>query len=412
MDNKKYIFIIIILSLVAVITGLSYAWFSAILTGNETAHRNTVTTGDLKLTYNDGSEMSLSNAFPGDSFNKTITIKNEGTINTYYNLVWQELTNGIINNELVIEATCKKLNSSNVEEGTCEDLSQTPILSLDLKTKILIEPNYTHQYTVKVTFIDTGLPQNYNKRKSFTGKLGIEEYKSTPFREESWSTIALNVRNGNVDKYNVGDIREVDLGNYGIHKVILLNKATPSECSVSNYSQTACGFVIGFVNAIAMSKMNTTAKNVGGWPSSEAYTLLNTTIYGSLSDELKSVILDTKVISGHGSTSGESNFTSTDKFYLLSPTEIYEDYTSNTSSNYDTAKDLTRQLDYYKSVGTKMNSVSTAIKKEGTNAVIYWLRTANSSNNTYFYFVNIDGNLFTGSGADYNLGISPAFRIG
>lgn len=38
-----------------------------------------------------------------------------------------------------------------------------------------------------------------------------------------------------------------------------------------------------------------------------------------------------------------ANFTTTNKLYLLAPKEIYTDYAETT----DTAKDLTRILDYY-----------------------------------------------------------------
>lgn len=45
-------------------------------------------------------------------------MKNTGTANANYSLVWHELTNNIINNELVIEGTCKRLNID-VSGGNC-----------------------------------------------------------------------------------------------------------------------------------------------------------------------------------------------------------------------------------------------------------------------------------------------------
>ena len=41
---------------------------------------------------------------------------------------------------------------------------------------------------------------------------------------------------------------------------------------------------------------------------------------------IRNVITDTKVVSGHGSTTGETNFTTTDKIYLLTPQEIYSNF--------------------------------------------------------------------------------------
>lgn len=91
--------------------GISYAWFSTIIEGNDNAKKQYVQTGNLRLTYTDTSTISIDNAFPGDTYEKTVSVKNTGTANANYSLVWQELTNNIINNELVIEGTCKRLHS-------------------------------------------------------------------------------------------------------------------------------------------------------------------------------------------------------------------------------------------------------------------------------------------------------------
>ena len=172
-SSKKYLYVGVMALLVVI--GISLAYFGIKIIGNDTAKGNKVVTGNLELTFTDTNEITLNDAFPGDSFTKTISVKNTGTKDVSYNLVWTELTNGIINNELVIEATCKRLNSSGTEEGTCESISQTPIKSNTIKKNISIEPSITHEYTIKVTFIDTGSVQNYNKNKTFEGKLGITE---------------------------------------------------------------------------------------------------------------------------------------------------------------------------------------------------------------------------------------------
>ena len=172
----KKSYLILIISVLILLIGVSFAYFSLEITGNDTAKYNTITTGALKLTFTDTNALTLTDALPGDSATKTISVKNTGTIDTSYNIVWKELTNGIINNELVIEATCKRLNSSGTEEGTCSSISQKAVSSdSNITSNIPIKPGYTHEYTVKIIFIDTGKPQNYNKNKTFEGKLGITE---------------------------------------------------------------------------------------------------------------------------------------------------------------------------------------------------------------------------------------------
>ena len=410
-DDKKYIYVVAVLLLVVVALGISYAWFSAIITGNNTAKNNKVVTGNLELTYTDTNEISLDNVIPGDSFTKEISVKNTGTLDVKYNLVWQSLTNTITNNELVIEATCKRLNSSGTEEGTCESISQTPVSSNTIKKKISIEPNITHEYTVKVTFIDTGEPQNYNKNKSFSGKLGIEEYVPTQFEKDSWTAIVANVKANKISQYNVGDTKTIDMGTYGTHTLRIANTSTPSECSTEGFSQTACGFVLEFADIIAEHKMNDTDTNVGGWPSTSMRTFVNNDIYNAIPSEIKNAIIDTTVVSGHGSTSGEENFTSTDKLYLLAPGEVWSDWKTSRGASYDTAKDLTRTLDYYTSIGVTTSNYSGAIKKNGTSASGWWLRAAYSKTTTYFFSVYDNGD-WRASYADSTCGVAPAFRLG
>ena len=407
-DDKKYIYVVAVLLLVVVALGISYAWFSAIITGNDTAKNNKVVTGNLELIYTDTNEISLDNVIPGDSFTKEVSVKNTGTLDVKYNLVWQSLTNTITNNELVIEATCKRLNSSGTEEGTCESISQTSVSSNTIKKEISIEPNITHEYTVKVTFIDTGEPQNYNKNKSFNGKLGIEEYVPTQFEKDSWTAIVANVKANKISQYNVGDTKEVDMGTYGTHTLRIANTSTPSECSTAGFSQTACGFVLEFADIIIDHKMNDTDTNVGGWPASIMHTFVNNDIYNSLPDDLRSGIINTNVISGHG-LDDTNNFTSTDKLYLLSPTEIWQG--TSTYIDKDSAKDLTRQLDYYRNSGTTVENKANVSKKNSEGSVIsYWLRSSYSSLNKFF-LREIKGSceFFT---ANTPLGVAPAFRIG
>ena len=404
--NKSYL--ILIISVLILLIGVSFAYFSLEITGNDTAKYNTITTGALKLTFTDTNALTLTDALPGDSATKTISVKNTGTIDTSYNIVWKELTNTITNDELVIEATCKRLNSSNTEEGTCESIPQKEVSSNKLKSNIAIEPGITHEYTLKLTFIDTGSTQNYNKNKSFNGKIGLEEYKNN-FNTDSWATIVANVKANNISKYNVGDTKEVNLGTYGTHTLRVANTSTPSECSTAGFSQTACGFVLEFADIIIEHKMNDTDTNVGGWPATSMRTFVNNNIYNALPSDLKSGIINTKVITGHGSADSQ-NLTSTDKLYLLSTAEVWENGTSN-EIKYDTARDVTRQLDYYKQMGTTTNNYSAAAKKMNSGGYIWRLRTAWSFNPDSVYGVERSGDWYSRD-PEYTGGVSPAFRIG
>ena len=172
-DKKTYI--ILGVSILFIAIGISFAYFSLNVIGNDTAKNNKIVTGNLELTFTDTEEISLNNMFPGDSVTKTIKVANTGTKEVAYNVGWTDYENGIINNELIIEGTCKRLNSSNTEEGTCDNISKKAITGSNVISNISIEPNVTHEYTLTITFKETNKPQNYNKNKSFNGKLNITE---------------------------------------------------------------------------------------------------------------------------------------------------------------------------------------------------------------------------------------------
>ena len=177
--DKKMLFGIGIAFLFLATVSLSYAYFTATIT-NKDVKDQIVTTGTLQLTYTDGPEIVMNNIKPGATITKEVSVKNTGTLNTSYNLVWQELANEIINDEMVIEATCTRYNGDTVE-GTCESLTSAPIKRIKIKENVSIEPNIIHKYNITITFKETNADQNYNQGKSFTGVLGINEYvENTP----------------------------------------------------------------------------------------------------------------------------------------------------------------------------------------------------------------------------------------
>ncbi len=229
------------------------------------------------------------------------------------------------------------------------------------------------------------------------------------FATDSWNTIANAVRSGNIGKYNIGDTKTIDMGTYGTHTLRIANITTPSECSTTGFSQTACGFVVEFADIITTHVMNSSSTNVGGWPATSMRTFANNDIYNALPSDLRSAIIDTTVVSSHGSKD-TANFTSTDKLYLLSTAEVWAQGNSNTIDN-DTARNVTRQLDYYKNLGTSTSDYSGAIKKNGNNIAIWYLRSASSDAEYYFYSANPDGR-WSAYGASYQGEVSPAFRIG
>ena len=230
-------------------------------------------------------------------------------------------------------------------------------------------------------------------------ELGREIPNPVSFTTDSWETIQKAVQTGNTDVYNVGDIKSIELTNFGTHTLRIANK---TACE-SETSETACGFVVEFADCINETIMNSNNTNVGSWKASTMRTYLNNTIYSSLPSDLQNVIVSTKVITGHGSAE-TTNSETQDKLYLLSAKEVWG------TAQDDTVNTETRQLDYYKNQGVTATSYAAAIKKYNGSAIFWFLRSPYSGNDSAFIRVGSLGN-WSGSGAGGSNYVSPTFRI-
>ncbi len=332
---------------------------------DETKKTITFTTSELK-TLNQTSILTyeVTNNSSNYDANVTVTcVPKEGTTAKYTS----------IKNKLDNDATVVKAK---------ETLNGTLTVTLD---KVATE-SVTEEYVCTLTF-------NAVERDTIGKEIPA-------FQKDSWSTIAANVKSGNTSKYNVGDTKEVDLGELGKHTVRISNM---SECTTET-SETACGFVVEFADIITRQKFNSTTTNVGGWKDSEIRTYINSTIYNALPSDLQNVIVSTKVISGHGSTSGETNFETQDKLYLLNAQEVWN------GNSYDTSVGTSKQLDYYKNQGVTASSYAGAIKQYNGSNSYWWLRSAYSDSTDDFLYVTRSG-AWDGDGAFSSYGVSPAFRI-
>ena len=252
------------------------------------------------------------------------------------------------------------------------------------------------------------LDKTYARIDGGTSNPGYFTEKPSTFSTDSWATIVSSVKAGNTRGYKVGETKTIDLGTtYGTHTLRIANTTTPSECNASGFSQSACGFVLEFADIILYKEFNSSTSNTGGWSSSELRTFINNDIYNALPVDLRNIIIDTIVVSGHGK-SDSTNFVTTDKLYLLAPKEIF----SNWSNSYDTAKSLTRTFDYYISAGVTTSNYSGAKKYKGTITSEWWLRSAYSTSNSGFFRVNRSGGWSGSNTATAANGVSPAFRIG
>ena len=337
-----------------------------------------------------------------DDTKKTITFETSElkTLNQTSVLNY-EITNNSSNYDAEVQVNCKVKDNTTAKytsiknelEGNAtvvkakETLNGTLTITLNKTATEEVREEYVCSLTFNAVERDT---------------VGVNIPDPISFSTDSWKTMQKAVKSGNTDKYNVGDTKEVDLGELGTHTVRLANK---SECTNGETSETACGFVVEFADIISAHTMTSSATNVGGWKNSAIRTYINSTILEFVPVELQDVIITTKVISGHGPENGETNFETDDKLYFLSPKEIYD-----VSDAKDSSVIETRQLDYYKQKGTNTQNYSAVIKAYNGAASTWWLRTAVLNANSSFFAISSTGN-YASSYTLYNYGVSPAFRI-
>ena len=442
MENKQpnlvKAFVFVAIAVILTATG-TYAFFRASIEGTESSSTISVGGATLAVEYVGTQTITGNDVLPGWSSKKyfyvDITNETGQEISFNVNLIvdnsnFYTTTN---NTDSYLQYALYKCTSSS--DKTCS----TSIVGLTTLTRqsgtevvgtVKTSEKDKVYYALELKFPYTGASQSQtgtnNQPLTFSGHITIDTsegvyYKPT-FANADWATIASMVKT-DPKVFAVGSEKKVSIDGKD-YTVRVANNTTPKECSNTGFSQTACGFVVEFVDIIDQRAMNSTNTNVGGWPATAmrkylngdtkehlTYNGTNKTLFSKLPIDLRNAIIDTIVVSGHGTTSGEENFNTTDQLYLLSAKEIYRNCTQSTC--YDTATDVTRQLDYYsnKSVSTSSNTTY-AVKNFNGNAAWWWLRTAGSYNNTGFRNVYSDGNINTINASSTGGGLAPAFRIG
>ena len=170
--KKKKLLIPVVASLVTVLvlSGISYAYYSAKIKENNKTE-TVIKANELNLIFTGTNEITANNMIPGDSFTKTFTVENTSNRAVDYNIYMENITNEF-NEDLVYT----------LEDTTGSVISETPLPVTNkdksyLKTEISIEAKTKKTYTLKITFKNTNEPQNDYQGKTFKGTLGIDTKK-------------------------------------------------------------------------------------------------------------------------------------------------------------------------------------------------------------------------------------------
>ena len=198
--NRKQKIIVSVVGITIVLLallGLTYAYFLTRIQGNTNNKSISVTTADLKLVYDDGSDgvVGGENLLPSDTvYTKTFTVKNEGNANVEYGVYLID----VINTFERLDDIKYTLNCTTDGTITCNEVTTETTFPNGISQLITneIEPGKTHTYTFKFTYKDTNTDQSVDMGKVLQAKLQIFGKNSNgefmPYEQTSLSYAIIN----------------------------------------------------------------------------------------------------------------------------------------------------------------------------------------------------------------------------
>ena len=184
MDKKaKNTMIISVIALALVLIGVTYAYFSARITGLESASTISLTAGRMGIQYSeDDATVSVSNIYPREEawITKQITLTGYNTTNQEmkYELGLNIVNNTFKGGQLTFDLTGVGTNGTKIADITGKSITKTSGF-YKFGTGIFLQSDgETHVYTLKVYFKDNGKDQNFNQEAVFNAKIDVREYGS------------------------------------------------------------------------------------------------------------------------------------------------------------------------------------------------------------------------------------------
>jgi len=183
-NNQKNVISLIVLciSIVALTTSLTYAYFVSQVGENE-EESITITSGTLALTFRDNDE-TVENIegtwIFGDSIEKELIIENTGSRDTYAKISWDNLVNTYLKESLTYtleEKTDEEGSIWQTVETESENVPRSETSSIQpLADHLLIPAGHTYTYRLRITFEDLAdVDQTADINATFVTKFTIEE---------------------------------------------------------------------------------------------------------------------------------------------------------------------------------------------------------------------------------------------
>lgn len=177
--------VIAVATLLVAVVGATFAYFGATMNGSESKTTIEVTSGTLSVEYDSNSRIKASNLNPGDVVAKktfTVTGVVTGSTNLNYEALLAIKNNTYTDGALIYTITSKNVsnNGSTITATSKPVAIPTGASTIDLGKGLFAGPiaaGATHQYTVTITFANTGLDQSADLGKVVEGALQVSQSK-------------------------------------------------------------------------------------------------------------------------------------------------------------------------------------------------------------------------------------------
>ena len=205
--SKNIIKIAILTVFVLMLNSLSYAYFTSNIEGE--GKEMVITTSDISIRFTDNEAIKKTGLTPGDTITKTFSITNNSEGKVEYKINWEYLINNFVNREYLVYEVSSTNGGGSLSETQLPDSEE----HINILNNITINPGVTQEYTMIITYKNSGSNQDADKNKSLIGKLEITDLSGNSILPET----------------STGSIEEIELEQtlYGLTVKEIMNEIYP-----------------------------------------------------------------------------------------------------------------------------------------------------------------------------------------
>ena len=192
MEKKNVVFLTVlaVATLLTAVVGTTFAYFTATVTGNDTATETSIKTATLGVTYSDGAQVTGTNIVPGWTATKTISVENTSNVDVTYSIFWTNITNEFVNDTNPTTNASEENFYYSVTSSSTDNSSPAATVSGNVAMpdapvspaankvafvdSVDLKAGAKHTYEITMTFKEAGYAQDDNQNKQFKAKFVTE----------------------------------------------------------------------------------------------------------------------------------------------------------------------------------------------------------------------------------------------